>query len=168
MTLTAAVVGASGFAGGECCRLLVGHPDFDLVQATSRQYGNKTIGSVHPNLRGVDLRFSDPTDLESVDVLFTATPHGVSMEHVDEFFEAADTVVDLSADFRLDTEAQYDEWYDGHVAPEYLERAEYALPEINRENLPGAELIASGGCNATAAMLGLKPLVDAELIDVGG
>ncbi|MFC4359823.1 N-acetyl-gamma-glutamyl-phosphate reductase [Halobium salinum] len=164
-TTRAGVVGASGFTGGELCRLLTAHPEFDLVQATSREYENKTVGSVHPNLRGVDLRFSDPTDLESVDTLFTATPHGVSMEHVDEFFEAADTVVDLSADFRLDTEEQYDEWYDGHVAPEYLEKAEYALPELNRENLTGAELIASGGCNATATMLGLKPLVDGGLID---
>jgi N-acetyl-gamma-glutamyl-phosphate/LysW-gamma-L-alpha-aminoadipyl-6-phosphate reductase len=164
----AAVVGASGFAGGELCRLLVGHPEFELVQATSREYENRTVGSVHPNLRGIDLRFSDPTDLESVDTLFAATPHGVSMEHVDEFFEAADTVVDLSADFRLDSEEQYEEWYDGHVAPEYLEKAEYALPELNRENLPGAELIASGGCNATATMLGLKPLVDGGVVDAGG
>lgn len=164
-TLTAGVVGGSGFTGGELLRLLAGHPNFEVAQATSREYESKTVGSVHPNLRGLDLRFSDPSDLESVDVLFAATPHGVSMEHVDEFFEAADTVVDLSADFRLDTEEQYDEWYDGHVCPEYLERAEYALPEVNRENLPGAELVASGGCNATATLLGLKPLFDADILD---
>ena len=161
---TASVVGGSGFTGGELLRLLDGHPNFEVVQATSRSYGNKTVGSVHPNLRGMDLRFSDPGDLESVDVLFACTPHGVSMEHIDSFREAADTVVDLSADFRLDTEAEYDEWYDGHDRPELLADSEYALPELNRENLPGADLIASGGCNATAAILGLKPLFDADVL----
>jgi N-acetyl-gamma-glutamyl-phosphate/LysW-gamma-L-alpha-aminoadipyl-6-phosphate reductase len=164
MTLTASVVGGSGFTGGELLRLLAGHPEFEVVQATSRSYERKTVGRVHPNLRELDLRFTDPQELESVDVLFAATPHGVSMERIDEFFDSADTVVDLSADFRLSTAAQYDEWYDGHAAPEYLDRAEYALPEVNRENLPGAELIASGGCNATATVLGLKPLFDAGIL----
>ncbi|MGM0590966.1 MAG: N-acetyl-gamma-glutamyl-phosphate reductase [Halobacteriota archaeon] len=165
MTLRASVVGGSGFTGGELLRLLAGHPDFEVAQATSREYANKTIGSVHPNLRELDLRFSNPEDLESVDVLFAATPHGVSMQHVDAFFESADTVVDLSADFRLDSEEQYDEWYDGHTCPEYLEKSVYALPELTREDLPGAELIAGGGCNATATMLGLKPLFDAEILE---
>ncbi|WP_135821905.1 N-acetyl-gamma-glutamyl-phosphate reductase [Halostella litorea] len=158
MTLSATVVGGSGFTGGELLRLLVGHPEFEVAQATSRSYDGKSVGSVHPNLRGTDLRFSDPADLESVDVLFAATPHGVSMERIDAFRDAADTVVDLSADFRLDSEAAYDEWYDGHSRPELLDEAEYALPEINRENLAGADLIASGGCNATATILGLYPL----------
>jgi N-acetyl-gamma-glutamyl-phosphate/LysW-gamma-L-alpha-aminoadipyl-6-phosphate reductase len=160
MSLSASVVGGSGFTGGELLRLLSGHPDFEVAQATSRQYIKKTIGSVHPNLRELDLRFSDPDDLESVDVLFAATPHGVSMEHIESFRDAADTVVDLSADFRLNTEEQYDEWYDGHTCPEYLDEAVYALPEFTREELPGADLIASGGCNATATLLGLKPLFD--------
>lgn len=166
-SLTASVVGGSGFTGGELLRLLDGHPNFEVAQATSRSYANKTVGSIHPNLRGMDLRFSDPEDLDSVDVLFACTPHGVSMEHIDSFRDAADTVVDLSADFRLDTEAEYDEWYDGHDRPELLAESEYALPELNRENLPGADLIASGGCNATAAILGLKPLFDADVLSGG-
>jgi N-acetyl-gamma-glutamyl-phosphate/LysW-gamma-L-alpha-aminoadipyl-6-phosphate reductase len=160
VTYSASVVGASGFTGGELLRLLDGHPEFELDQATSRSKENKTVGHAHPNLRHSDLRFTHPEDLESVDVLFAATPHGVSMERIDRFQEAADTVVDLSADFRLDTEAQYDEWYDGHERPELLEDAVYALPELTREELPGADLIASGGCNATATIMGLKPLVD--------
>ena len=164
MSLTASVVGGSGFTGGELLRLLSGHPEFEISQATSRSYDGKTVGSVHPNLRGLDLRFSDPTDLDSVDVLFAATPHGVSMEQIDAFEDAADTVVDLSADFRLSAESQYDEWYDGHVCPEYLDKSEYALPELNRENLPGADLVAAGGCNATATILGLKPLFDAGIL----
>jgi N-acetyl-gamma-glutamyl-phosphate/LysW-gamma-L-alpha-aminoadipyl-6-phosphate reductase len=159
-SMTASVVGGSGFTGGELLRLLHGHPEFEIVQATSRSKTNKTIGHQHPNLREMDLRFSDPEDLESVDVLFAATPHGVSMEQIDEFRDAAGTVVDLSADFRLESEQQYEEWYDGHERPELLEKAEYALPELNRENLEGAEIVASGGCNATATIMGLLPLFE--------
>ena len=164
MSYTASVVGASGFTGGELLRLLDGHPEFELAQATSRSKENKTVGHAHPNLRHLDLRFSSPQDLESVDVLFAATPHGVSMERIDAFQDAADTVVDLSADFRLDTEAEYDEWYDGHTRPELLAESEYALPELNRENLPGADLIASGGCNATATIVGLLPLFEHDIL----
>jgi len=164
MSYTASVVGGSGFTGGELLRLLDGHPEFDLVQATSRSKTNKTIGHSHPNLRHAELRFSSPEDLESVDVLFAATPHGVSMEQIDRFQDAADTVVDLSADFRLDSEAQYEEWYDGHSRPELLEESVYALPELTREELPGADLIASGGCNATATILGLLPLFEDEIL----
>jgi N-acetyl-gamma-glutamyl-phosphate/LysW-gamma-L-alpha-aminoadipyl-6-phosphate reductase len=160
MTYSASVVGASGFTGGELLRLLDGHPEFELAQATSRSKENKTIGHAHPNLRHADVRFSHPEELESVDVLFAATPHGVSMERIDAFQDAADTVVDLSADFRLNTEAQYEEWYDGHERPDLLEDAVYALPELTREELPGADLIASGGCNATATIMGLLPLVE--------
>ncbi|KAB7516078.1 N-acetyl-gamma-glutamyl-phosphate reductase [Halosegnis rubeus] len=162
--MRAAVVGGSGFTGGELCRLVDGHPDFELVQATSREYENKTVGHAHPNLRHLDLRFSDPADLESVDVLFAATPHGVSMQHIDAFRDAADTVVDLSADFRLPEASTYDEYYDGHDRPELLADAEYALPELNRANLPGANLIAAGGCNATASILGLLPLFEADIL----
>jgi N-acetyl-gamma-glutamyl-phosphate/LysW-gamma-L-alpha-aminoadipyl-6-phosphate reductase len=161
---TASVVGASGFVGGELLRVLDGHPEFELVQATSRSQTNKTIGHAHPNLRHLDLRFSDPGDLESVDVLFTATPHGVSMEQIDRFRAAADTVVDLSADFRLRSADQYEEWYDGHDRPELLAESVYALPELHREQLPGADLVAAGGCNATVTILALAPLVEAGLL----
>ena len=164
MTLAASVVGASGFAGGELLRLLAGHPGFEVVQATSREHEKKTVGHVHPNLREVDLRFSDPADLDSVDALFAATPHGVSMRNVGAYREAADLVVDLSADFRLASEAAYDEWYDGHDAPALLADAVYGLPELGREDLVDAELIACGGCNATATILALKPLVDAGIV----
>ena len=164
MTHTASVVGASGFTGGELLRLLAGHPEFEVVQATSRSTENKTVGHAHPNLRDLALRFSHPEDLEAVDVLFAATPHGVSMGRIDDFREAADTVVDLSADFRLEREAQYDEWYDGHERPELLSEAVYGLPELTRDELPGAELIAAGGCNATATILGLLPLVEAGVL----
>ncbi|WP_254821123.1 N-acetyl-gamma-glutamyl-phosphate reductase [Haloglomus halophilum] len=165
MTKTASVVGGTGFTGGELLRLLDGHPEFEVVQATSRSEANKTVGGIHPNLRHMDLRFSDPEDLESVDTLFACTPHGVSMGQVDEFRDAAGTVVDLSADFRLPEEQYYDDYYDGHSRPELLDEAEYALPELNRENLPGADLIAAGGCNATASIVGLLPLFEAGILD---
>jgi N-acetyl-gamma-glutamyl-phosphate/LysW-gamma-L-alpha-aminoadipyl-6-phosphate reductase len=165
VTHTASVVGASGFTGGELVRLLSSHPEFEVTQATSREYANRTVGSVHPNLRALDLRFSEPDDLEPVDVLFAATPHGVSMAHVDGFREAADLVVDLSADFRLGSEEEYEKWYDGHDRPALLEESVYALPERHREELPDASLIAAGGCNATAAIVGLAPLFDAGVLD---
>jgi len=165
MSYTASVVGASGFTGGELLRLLDGHPEFEPVQATSRSRTRKTVGYVHPNLRHLDLRFSDPEELESVDVLFAATPHGVSMGEIDRYRDVAETVVDLSADFRLSDESAYDEYYDGHSRPELLAESVYALPELNREQLPGAELIAAGGCNATATILGLLPLFEAEILE---
>ena len=161
---TASVVGASGYAGGELVRLLADHPKFELVQATSRSETNRTVGHVHPNLRDLDVRFTDPEELASVDVLFAATPHGVSMTEIDRYRAAAETVVDLSADFRLSDPGAYDRYYDSHDRPELLEEAIYALPELHREQLPGAELIAVGGCNATAAILALAPLVEAGLI----
>jgi len=164
MTYTAGVVGASGFTGGELLRLLAGHPKFEVVQATSRSETHKTVGHVHPNLRELDLRFSSPENLASVDVLFSATPHGVAMEEIDRYRDAAGTVVDLSADFRLSEKRQYDEWYSGHTRPGLLSESVYALPELTRERLPGADLVAAGGCNATATILGLLPLFEADIL----
>jgi N-acetyl-gamma-glutamyl-phosphate/LysW-gamma-L-alpha-aminoadipyl-6-phosphate reductase len=164
MTTTASVVGGTGFTGGELLRLLDGHPEFEIAEATSRSAANRTVGGVHPNLRHLDLRFSEPGDLESVDVLFACTPHGVSMGRIDGFRDVAGTVVDLSADFRLPEVSYYDEYYDGHERPELLDEAEYALPELNRENLPGADLIAAGGCNATASIVGLLPLFEHDIL----
>ncbi|MEF8773617.1 MAG: N-acetyl-gamma-glutamyl-phosphate reductase [Halobacteriales archaeon] len=164
-TTTAAVVGASGYAGGELLRLLDGHPGFEVAAATSREEAGKSVGAVHPNLRELELRFVDPGDLEPVEVLFAATPHGVAMQRVEAWTDLADLVVDLSADFRLETPGQYDRWYDGHDAPERLDEVVYALPELHREDLPGAEYVAAGGCNATATILGLYPLAEAGLLD---
>ena len=165
MTYSAAVVGASGFTGGELLRLLDGHPELRTVQATSRSMTNRTVGYAQPNLRYLDLRFSTPDELSDVDVLFAATPHGVSMGRIDDFRAAADLVVDLSADFRLDTEAEYDEWYEGHDRPELLVESVYGLPELNRDALRDANIVATGGCNATATILAHAPLVEAGIVD---
>ncbi|MDY6817580.1 MAG: N-acetyl-gamma-glutamyl-phosphate reductase [Halobacteriales archaeon] len=161
---TASVVGASGFTGGELLRLLDGHPAFSVAQATSRRFANKTVGSVHPNLRHMDLRFSDPETLEPVDVLFAGVPHGVSMERIDDFRAAGDVVVDLSADFRLPDIELFETWYGEHDRPELITEAVYALPELNRDRLPGADFIAVGGCNSTATIIGLLPLFDAGVL----
>ncbi|MFB6095178.1 MAG: N-acetyl-gamma-glutamyl-phosphate reductase, partial [Halodesulfurarchaeum sp.] len=107
----------------------------------------------------------DPESLEPVDVLFAATPHGVSMERIDAFREAAELVVDLSADFRLETVAQYRDWYEGHERPQLLSRAIYALPELHRDGLEDAEILACGGCNSTVTILGLLPLFEAGILD---
>lgn len=158
MSYSASVIGASGFTGGELLRLLTGHPEFDVVQATSRSYDGRSVGYSHPNLRELDLKFSSPEDLEAVDAMFLATPHGVSMTRIDEFRECAGTVIDLSADFRLQEEAQYEEYYDGHTRPELLREAAYGLPEVTRDDIRDSDIIACGGCNATATILGLLPL----------
>jgi len=166
-TASATVVGASGFAGGELLRILADHPGFSVAGATSREFEGRSVGTVHPNLRDLDVRFAHPDDVagDPVDVLFSATPHGVAMDSIDAYRSAADLVVDLSADFRLDSPAAYDAWYDGHAAPDHLDDAAYGLPEVNRAAIADADLVAAGGCNATATILGCYPLAAAGLLD---
>ena len=163
MSHTAAVVGGSGYAGGELCRLLVEHPTLELTAVTSREYAGRSLGAVHPNLRDVGLRFTEPDPVPTADVLFAAVPHGVTNERIAAFREAAGLVVDLSADFRLPLGA-YEAWYGDHAAPEQLADAVYALPEVNRAAIAESDLLAVGGCNATAAILALAPLVEAGLL----
>lgn len=164
MSYSVSVIGASGFTGGELLRLLTSHPEFDVVQATSRSYEGRSVGYSHPNLRELDLQFSSPEDLQNVDAMFLATPHGVSMSRIDEFREHAGTIIDLSADFRLRDEAKYEEYYDGHSRPELLSEAAYGLPEVSRAIIENSDLIACGGCNATVTILGLFPLFQSNIL----
>ena len=164
MTFSASVIGASGFTGGELLRILCDHPELEISQVTSRKYSGRSIGYTHPNLRDLKLKYSSPDELDPVDVLFTATPHGVSMNQIDDFSEAADLVVDLSADFRLKDPKKYDEYNHGHSRPELLNQAVYGLPEIHREDLKSATLIACGGCNSTVTLLGLYPLFQTGIL----
>lgn len=166
MTVEATVIGGSGYTGGEALRLLVGHPDVEVTQVTSRSKEKRAVTSVHPNLRGeTDLRFVHPDDLEHSDVLFAGTPHGYTMEAMPELLDLADTVIDLSGDYRLDDPALYEEWYEPHPNADLLEEFVYGIPELHREEMEGADRIAAAGCNATAAILGLKPLVDEDLVE---
>lgn len=163
----ASIVGASGYGGGELLRLLLGHPEIEIVQATSQQHTGKFVHTVHPNLRGrTRLQFTPPTDLQSVDVLFLALPHGRAAERIEEFAGLAERIVDLSADFRLKDAAAYTRWYGWeHPAREWLGKFVYGLPELHREELRRAKYASGVGCNATATNLALWPLARKGLIE---
>jgi len=161
------IVGGSGYAGGELLRLLLAHPEVELVQATSASAKGRFVHSVHPNLRGrTALRFTSPDSIEAVDVLFLAQPHGEAARRIDEFAGCAERIVDLSADFRLRSAEEYERWYgETHPAPEWLERFVYGLPEAQREELRGARYASGVGCNATACNLALLPLARSDAFE---
>ncbi len=165
--LRVSIVGASGYVGGELLRLLLGHPQVEVAQATSESRFGKPIHSAHPNLRGHSgLTFRRVADLEPCDLLFLALPHGEAMRRIEEFAALAPRIVDLSADFRLRDPAAYRRWYGrDHAAPQWLERFVYGLPELGREALRSARYVSGVGCNATAINLACYPLFKAGLID---
>ena len=167
-----AVLGASGYTGGELLRILALHPEAEVVVATSREYAGKPIHFVHFNLRGFyrGLRFT-PFSLDAVlkaevDTVFSALPHGVGIEYTRSLYEHGIQVVDLSADYRLKDPELYKKWYGWeHPYPDLLAKAVYGLPELHRDELPGAKLIASPGCNATAAIFAAAPLAREGLVE---
>ncbi|MXW71028.1 MAG: N-acetyl-gamma-glutamyl-phosphate reductase [Acidobacteria bacterium] len=161
------IAGASGYAGGELLRLLLGHPKVEVAEITSERLAGKFAHGVHPNLRGVTrLRFRPMGELSGCDVLFVCLPHGESSRGIDDFRRIAGGVVDLGADFRLRDPAAYERWYgEPHPRPDLLGRFVYGIPELNREALRDADLVACAGCNATAAILALKPLATAGALE---
>ena len=163
----ASVLGGSGYTGGELLRLLHFHPAVELAQMTSRQYTGRFAHSVHPNMRGVSrLKFCHPDALEACDLLFLALPHGATAKNIEKYAALAPRLIDLSADFRLDSEAAYESWHgEAHPAAEWLSRFVYGLPEVNRERLHGADFVSGVGCNATAVNLALLPLVEGGLLE---
>jgi len=163
--LRASIVGASGYAGGELLRLLLDHPVIEVQQATSESNRTKYVYSLHPNLRGrTNLKFSAMADLEPCDVLFVSLPHKTSMENIPQLREKAAYIIDLSADFRLGAPEMYKQWYGvEHAAPELLPEFAYGIPEVNRERIKNSQFASGAGCNATATILGLYPLVKAGL-----
>jgi N-acetyl-gamma-glutamyl-phosphate/LysW-gamma-L-alpha-aminoadipyl-6-phosphate reductase len=164
---SAGIVGASGYVGGELMRLLLQHPDVELLQVTSRQHAGKFVHSVHPNLRGFSkLQFIPFEKLAPCDVLFLALPHGQSSRDLDRFAAIGKKLIDLSADFRLHDPADYERWYGAvHEAPGHLGTFVYGLPELHREQLRGADRASGVGCNATATNLALLPLARAGAIE---
>ncbi len=164
---TASIIGASGYTGGELLRLLLDHPHLEVKQVTSRRYLGQYVYQIHPNLRKrTTLKFTAPEALEPVDVLFLALPHGEAQKRIAEWAELATYIVDLSADFRLRDPADYARWYGKpHAAPEWLDKFVYGLPELHREELRQARYVSGVGCNATATILALLPLVQADLLD---
>jgi N-acetyl-gamma-glutamyl-phosphate/LysW-gamma-L-alpha-aminoadipyl-6-phosphate reductase len=164
--ITAAIVGASGYAGGELLRLLLAHLQVKVTQITSETYARQYAYFVHPNLRGhTDLRFKKLDDLEDCDLLFLALPHTQAMNRIETLAAKAERIVDLSADFRLRTSAGYVTWYGApHPAPEWLQRFVYGMPELYREELAGAKYASGTGCNAIVTMLALWPLYRRGLV----
>lgn len=165
-TLTAAVVGGSGYVGGELLRLIEGHSRLQVTQLTSQRLAGRFAHTVHPNLRRrSSLKFRRAEDLEACDVLFLCLPHGRAAEQIEALSESAETIVDCSSDFRLRNTASHRQWYGEDPAPAWRERFVYGLAELERESLRGAKYISGVGCNATTVNLGLWPLAQAGLIE---
>jgi len=167
-----AVVGASGYTGLELLRILLRHPELEIAAVTSEQRAGQPVGEAFPALRGrLDLAFepADPSAIAGrVELAFTALPHAASAPSVRTLREAGVAVVDLSADFRLHDLATYERWYGAHAAPELVGSAVYGLPELHRDALRGAALVASAGCYPTSALLPLAPLLRAGLVEPTG
>jgi N-acetyl-gamma-glutamyl-phosphate/LysW-gamma-L-alpha-aminoadipyl-6-phosphate reductase len=161
------IVGASGYTGGELLRLLLGHPQAEVIQATSERHVGEYVYSMHPNLRKrTAMQFVSRQVLGPCDVLFLALPHGEAQKEIEHYASLAGKIVDLSADFRLKDPALYKKWYGhDHQAPQWMGKFVYGLPEFHREAMRKAHYISGVGCNATAANLALAPLVRNGLLD---
>lgn len=171
-----AIIGASGYSGEELVRLLLNHPQAELVAVTSRQYAGQTVAQIFPKFanhpKSKALRFSDPNCevlAKQADVVFLALPHGVAAEYAIPLLQLGCVVIDLSADFRLRSAAVYEEFYNHpHPAPELLKQAVYGLPEFYRAQIRESLLIASPGCYPTSILLPTLPLLRAGIIKSTG
>ena len=164
------IFGASGYVGGELLRLLLAHPKVEVTAITSNTYANEYVHRVHPNLRGqTTLKFikSDPSKMADLcDILFVATPHGVSSTFIPQLVDCGLKIIDASADFRLKNPEDYVKWYGwSHSNPDLLEKAVYGLPELHREDIKRAQLVAVPGCMAIASILALAPIIKSDKID---
>ena len=166
-TLTTAIVGGSGYTGGELLRLLLTHPHIDVRQVTSERLDGQFVHFTHPNLRRrTTLKFVRSEAVERVDLLFLCLPHGSAVKRIEQFSALAGRVIDLSADFRLRRPEDYVRWYgDAHANPEWLSKFVYGLPELHREDVRNATYVSGVGCNATATILAIWPLTAGELLD---
>ncbi len=165
------IVGATGYTGVELLRLLLGHSAVDVVQVTSRSEAGRPVCELFQNLRGhSELLFCEPDQarLAQCDVVFFATPNGTAMNMAPGLLAEGVRIVDLSADFRLKDPELWRRWYGmTHAAPQLLEEAVYGLPEMNRQAIGAARLVANPGCYPTAVQLGFLPLLEAGLADPG-
>lgn len=167
------IVGASGYTGAELLRLIAGHPDLELVVATGDSMAGRRAADLYPSLETAypDLVFGEfaAADVDGLDLVFLGLPHQASMELAPQLVERVGCLVDLSAAFRLKDARHYPTYYGfEHTEPELLERAVFGLPELHRDALAGASLIATPGCHVTAATLALQPLVHAGLVEPTG
>lgn len=165
------IIGATGYAGGELARILMGHKDAKIVWYGSRSYIDKKYADVYQNMfQIVDAKCLDDNMEElakKADVIFTATPQGFCASVISEAILADTKIVDLSADFRIKDVATYEKWYGiQHKSPQFIEEAVYGLCEINREDVKGARLVANPGCYTTCSILTAYPLAKEGLIDM--
>jgi LysW-gamma-L-alpha-aminoadipyl-6-phosphate/LysW-L-glutamyl-5-phosphate reductase len=167
--LSCAIIGGAGYTGGELLRLLNDHSGTEVTQITSRTRMGEFAAVPHPNLRNTRhgaLAFIQPDDVKPCDVIFLCLPHGEAAKQIERWAGLAETVIDLSADFRLRDLAAYQRWYgEAHPAPAWVEKFVYGLPELTRAQLKGARYASGVGCNATATNLALMPLIKAGLLD---
>ena len=166
--IQAGIIGGTGYTGVELLRILTLHPEVQIHKVTSRADAGKRVDSLYPNLRGyVDAVFTEPSmeSLAECDVVFFATPNGTAMRMAEPLLERGVKIIDLAADFRLTDPAAWEHWYgEPHTCPRLMQEAVYGLPEINRERLRNARLVANPGCYPRAVQLGLLPLVEQRLI----
>ena len=165
--ISVSILGGSGYAGGELLRILLGHPNVSIKQVTSRQFSGQPVALVHPNLRKqTDLVFIEPGDLESCDLLFVALPNGESMKRMKELVKKSKKIIDLGADFRLNSREVFEQWYkQKHAAFEFINRFVYGIAELHREKIKKTNFVACAGCEATVSLLALYPLEKHNLID---
>jgi N-acetyl-gamma-glutamyl-phosphate reductase len=173
MTAKVAILGASGYVGAELLRLCARHPDLQPAALHAQSSAGQAVGDLYPHLApsyaGAVFAPMDAFDPDAVDFVFAALPHGESQAVAGKVAASNALFVDLGADFRLKDAAAYRQWYgDEHGAPDLLGRFVYGLPEIAREEIAASRLVAAPGCYPTAAILALKPLVDAGLVEAGG
>lgn len=165
------IVGGTGYTGVELLRLLAQHPEVELRAITSRADAGTQVCQMFPSLRGyVDLVFSHPDEaqLEKCDVVFFATPNGIAMQQTRALLDAGVRVIDLAADFRIKDIAEWEKWYGmTHACPDLVAEAVYGLPEVNRDKIKQARLVANPGCYPTAVQLGFIPLLEAGLVETG-
>jgi N-acetyl-gamma-glutamyl-phosphate reductase len=158
------IVGGTGYTGVELLRLLSQHPEVELAAITSRAEAGSAVAEMFPSLRGrVSLKFSDPASapLKDCEVVFFATPNGVAMQQAGDLLKAGVRVIDLAADFRIKDIALWEKWYGmSHSSPELVAEAVYGLPELNRQKIKSARLVANPGCYPTAVQLGFLPLIE--------
>lgn len=170
MSIKVGIVGGTGYTGVELLRLLAGHPHVQVTAITSRGDAGTQVAAMFPSLRGfIDLAFVDPKDaaLGNCDLVFFATPNGIAMQQAAALLEAGVRVIDLAADFRIRDISTWERWYGmTHAAPALVTEAVYGLPELNREAVRHARLVANPGCYPTAVQLGFLPLVESGAVDV--
>jgi len=169
--LKVGIVGGTGYTGVELLRLLAGHPQVQLHAITSRADAGTPVSQMFPSLRGyVNLSFTHPDEahLDQCDVVFFATPNGIAMQQTRALLDAGVRVIDLAADFRIKDIAVWEKWYGmTHACPDLVAEAVYGLPEVNRDKIKQARLVANPGCYPTAVQLGFIPLNEAGLIEEG-